>query len=211
MLLCGCGNKDIENLSKTDIELKYNEMKDKLIEYGKLVYENEQWLNDDAVEVDTMMQLKDLYERNGYDISMFKNPTTGKQCDLEKTMIEFIITDVSDLTNIKYEFNPVLVCGNEEFDNNVESIDDKYNDLYDKFVNYIGQLYDVDNIEKKNLDVGEYKITLKDLSDKKYDVSMFKNPVTGKQCDLEKSYSLLKVSIVDKKKDYKFNYYLNCE
>jgi len=212
-LLCGCGNVekiDSENLSKNEIELKYKEMENKLIEYGKLVYENEQWLNENAVEITTAMTLKDLSERNGYDITMFINPETKEKCNIDNTKIEFIINDVSDLNNIKYKFNPILVCGDDE-ETSGDSVNDKYSELYEKFISYVEEFYDIKNIESKNLSVGEYKVTLKDLQDKNYDVEIFKDPDTGKQCDLEESYSLLNVSIIDDKKDYKFNYYLQCE
>jgi len=86
-------------------------MENQLIKYGELVYVNMQWINDDAEPTSSFMTLKELHEINEYDISMFINPLTNKQCDLEKTKIEFIISDVSDLDNIVYEFVPVLVCG----------------------------------------------------------------------------------------------------
>jgi len=213
MLLCGCGKTVEEKLSNEEIDLKYREMEDKLIEYGKLVYENEQWLNDDAVETTTAMTLKDLFERNGYDISIFMDPKTNKQCDLTATRIEFVISDVTDLNDIKYEFNPILVCSEEDDDKVTTSddlIDDKYNEIYNKLISYTEEFYDVKSIENKNLSVGEYKLTLNDLKNEGYDISMFINPDTGKQCNLEKSYSLLNVSIINGEKDYIFDYFLYC-
>ena len=211
LLLCGCENTDNNEISDEEIDLKYKEMKNKLIEYGKLVYENEQWLNDEAVETTTAMKLKDLSERNGYDISMFVNPETNEQCDLENTRIEFIISDVTDLNHIKYEFNPILVCGDEDIDYTEENDDNGYINLHNQFVDYTEEFYDIENMEDKNLSVGEYKLTLNDLKNEGYDISMFINPNNGKQCDLEKSYSLLNVIIVDGEKEYIFNYYLNCD
>ena len=55
------------------------------------------------------MSLKEMQDINKYDISMFINPETGKQCDLEKTKIEFVVKS-STSTKTEYSFNPVVVC-----------------------------------------------------------------------------------------------------
>lgn len=60
LLLLGCQDNNNNGLTDKEIKLKYEEMKDKLIEYGKLVYENEQWLNKNSKVVRTYMTLRDL-------------------------------------------------------------------------------------------------------------------------------------------------------
>ena len=108
LFLFGCSKN---KLTDEEINLKYNEMENQLIKYGELVYVNEQWINEDAEPTTSFMTLKEMSEINKYDISMFVNPVTNKKCDLDKTKIIFTIKDVSDLNNIIYEFEPVLVCG----------------------------------------------------------------------------------------------------
>lgn len=212
MLLGGCNKNKEEKISEGEIALKYEEMENKLVEYGKLVYENEQWLNDEAVEITTAMTLKDLSDRNGYDISMFVDPKTNKQCDLDASMIEFIITNVNNLEDIKYEFNPVLVCGDYKSEVEYEDMpkEDYYN-LYDILVEYIEKVYDKNTLDSKNLDIGTYKVTLNDFQEMGYDISMFVNSKTGKQCDLNDTYVALEVVEDNGKKVYEYNYYLNCE
>ena len=67
LVLVGCQKNqifDYKELTDEEINIKYQEMKDKLIEYGKLIYENEQWLNDNSKIVTTYMTLKDLSKKN---------------------------------------------------------------------------------------------------------------------------------------------------
>lgn len=116
MMLVGCSQKCPEcssceeQINNYKIEQKEKELKDKLIEYGKLVYENDNWLKSGIDAGTYLMTLNELSERNNYDISMFVNPITGAACDKEKTRIEFILKEKAD-GNPKYEFNPVLDCG----------------------------------------------------------------------------------------------------
>jgi len=108
-LLSGCDKKEQKIQEENDN--KYEQMQEKLIEYGKLVYENDQWLNQDVDTITSVMTLKDLYERNHYDISMFVNPVTGEQCDLEKTKIVFILSGKKSDGTQNYKFEPYVDCG----------------------------------------------------------------------------------------------------
>lgn len=122
LLITGCnektnnsGDKDknitpvVKKLTQEEINLKYDEMKSKLIEYGKLIYENDTWTKGNVQVMTYHMSLKEMQDINKYDISMFINPETGKQCDLEKTKIEFVVKS-STSTKTEYSFNPVVVC-----------------------------------------------------------------------------------------------------
>jgi hypothetical protein len=105
-LIAGCGQKE----DAKNYDQEYQTMKEKLIEYGKLVYENYQWLNDETKNGTYPMTVKELGERNGYDISMFVNPETKKKCNLDKTRIEFIFNGKKADGTYDYKFNPVLDC-----------------------------------------------------------------------------------------------------
>ena len=205
LLLVGCQDNEPFDIDK--INLKYKEMEDKLVEYGKLVFENDQWLNENSQVLNTFMNLRDLFEENGYDISMFINPETNEQCDLDASMIEFIISDVSNVNDIKYEFNPVLVCSSDvEQDDTINKL---YNEYYDKLANYMESVYSQDVIG--NLEVGIYVSTLNDFRNMGYDISMFVNLDNGDLCDLERTYAVLEVKDSDIKDRYEFSYYLSCE
>lgn len=113
LLVCGCGkkkDKDIEEPKTIDFEAKREELNNKLLEYGKLVYENDAWIYGDIEKGVYFMTLKEMSERNKYDISMFVNPETNKACDIEMTKIEFYI-DGKEGNKNTYHYNPVLDCG----------------------------------------------------------------------------------------------------
>ena len=210
-IMVGCDKQLDDNYEQNKVDLKYEEMKNKLIEYGKLVYENEQWLNNDSVLIKTHMTLFDLSEKNGYDISMFVNPDTGKQCDLHNSKIEFIILNVDDLENIKYEFNPVLVC-DDKYDSTDE---DNLNnvELYNKLISYMVDIYDNDEYMNVGLNPQIYRLSLNELEQKGYDISMFVNPDTGKQCNLDNTYGVFEIleTTDNGKTDYVFGGVLDCQ
>lgn len=113
LLVCGCGKKNdkgVEEPKTIDFESKREELNNKLLEYGKLVYENDTWIYGDIEKGVYFMTLKEMSERNKYDISMFVNPETNEACDVETTKIEFYI-DGKDGNKNTYHYNPVLDCG----------------------------------------------------------------------------------------------------
>lgn len=109
LLLCGCNNKK-EKTDPIDLDAVKKELNNKLIEYGKLIYENDTWIYGDNEPGVYLMNLKEMSERNGYDISMFVNPETKETCNIEKTRIEFYIKGKTGDKN-DYYFVPVLDCG----------------------------------------------------------------------------------------------------
>ena len=205
------GNIDSNDITSKDmVVLKYEGMKEKLIEYGKLFYENEEYLNDNSKEVFYFKNLNDLSLEKGYDISMFIDPLSGKQCDLELSGIQFIIRDVSNLDNIIYDFNPLLVCGEKS---NELAYGDLKNDLdeklYEYMFDYLPKIYDKDSIVVEPF---TYKATLKEFQQKGYDISMFKNADTGKQCDLEETYIQVDVLVSeDGQRGYSYRMYVSCD
>lgn len=114
-LLTGCLKKD-EKVEETPIDEsvkliseKKEELTNKLLEYGKMIYDNDYWLNGNIEPMVYYMTLSEMEERNKYDISMFYNPVTNKKCDKENTRIEFIVKEKTE-NKTKYEYNPVLDC-----------------------------------------------------------------------------------------------------
>lgn len=219
LLLLGCQDNNNNGLTDKEIKLKYEEMKDKLIEYGKLVYENEQWLNKNSKIVRTYMTLRDLSLNNQYDISMFVNPKTGKKCNLDNTKIEFIISNVDDLENIEYKFNPILVCDveNSSSGNLASGLDDMNevvagsNNLYNVLISYMVSIYYKDEYMNGGLKPNIYKISLREFEKMGYDISKFYDE-TGKKCDLDNSYGIFEIygTTKDGKTDYAFGGNLDC-
>ena len=115
LITAGCGKcEECEDCQKVleeyKIAISKETLENKLIEYGKLVYENDTWLKGGIEPRIYFMTLKELNERNGYDISMFVNPTSKEMCDLENTRIEFIVEEKTQGETI-YKFNAKLDCG----------------------------------------------------------------------------------------------------
>lgn len=116
--LAGCNKKEKKEEVKVDetkeeekiIASKKSELEEKLLEYGKLVYENDTWLNGGIEPFTYFMTLKEMNERNKYDINMFVNPVTGESCNLDNTRVEFIVKEKTTDKTI-YEWNTVLDCG----------------------------------------------------------------------------------------------------
>ncbi len=104
---CDCGN-----LEKTDEEIKkenYDKLGSKLFEYLNDMYNNDIWMNG-GLEPETYKITLKEFESKGYDISMFINPITGNQCDLENTYGAFIVIGTKDDGKTDYTFNMGLSC-----------------------------------------------------------------------------------------------------
>lgn len=109
LLMCGCG-KNESSVKEVDYSSDIEAMRNKLIEYGKLIYENDVWIKGNVEPGVYFMTLTDMSEHNGYDISMFVNPKTKEVCDPILTRIEFIVSDKTTTEKTDYEFHPVLSC-----------------------------------------------------------------------------------------------------
>lgn len=115
ILLAGCTNdcekcevKECEKCEtkECDEKLTFNktDLEETLVNYGNLIYNNKYWINDNTKAGTYSMTLKEMYEVNDYDISMFLD----NKCKLNTTKIEFIVSQVSP--KFEYKFIPVLDC-----------------------------------------------------------------------------------------------------
>lgn len=115
ILLAGCTNdcekckvKQCEKCEtkECDEKLTFNktDLEETLVNYGNLIYNNKYWINDNTKVGTYSMTLKEMYEVNDYDISMFLD----NKCKLNTTKIEFIVSQVSP--KFEYKFNTVLDC-----------------------------------------------------------------------------------------------------
>lgn len=100
-LITGC-NKECE-VCYSDIKYTKEELENQLIVYGKYMYESDYWINK-ASKGTYYMTIKEMYEVNKYDITMFMD----YNCKLDTTKIEFIVK--SEYPNFDYEYNAVLDC-----------------------------------------------------------------------------------------------------
>lgn len=112
LLLTGCSSKNetIEEIITTkpvvDKKEKLTEAENILLNYGKLIYETEEWQNVN-LEIKTYeTTLKEMNEVNGFDISAFNNYI---KCDVDTTKIQYIVEGKEEGKLIT-RLNPVLDC-----------------------------------------------------------------------------------------------------
>lgn len=112
LLLTGCSSKNetteeiITTKPVVDKKEKLTEAKNILLNYGKLIYETEEWQNVN-LEIKTYeTTLKEMNEVNGFDISAFNNYI---KCDVDTTKIQYIVEGKEEGKLIT-RLNPVLDC-----------------------------------------------------------------------------------------------------
>lgn len=119
-LLVGCSAKEkecnCENIEpkKTDLDVineKNQELSEILINYLKEIYDNDEWMNGGKESQVHKITLKE-FEAKGKDISMFVNPLTKKQCDLENTYGSFVIYGTKPDGKTDYNFLAYIACQN---------------------------------------------------------------------------------------------------
>ena len=112
LLLTGCSSKNetteeiITTKPVVDKKEKLTEAENILLNYGKLIYESEEWQNIN-LEIKTYeTTLKEMNEVNGFDISAFNNYI---KCDVDTTKIQYIVEGKEEGKLIT-RLNPVLDC-----------------------------------------------------------------------------------------------------
>lgn len=110
VLFAGCSSTKEDTKPKEELGYNKDVLEAKLLEYGKMVYDNDTWLKGGIEPLTYYMTLKEMSERNNYDISMFVNTKTKKPCDPENTKIEFIVSTQTKEGETNYKYNPVLDC-----------------------------------------------------------------------------------------------------
>ena len=68
-----------------------------------------------------------------------------------------------------------------------EILEESYMKLSTKLIEYLEDIYNNPQYMNGGLEPNTYIVTLGELKDKGYDISMFVNPNTNKACDLEKT------------------------
>ncbi len=87
-------------------EEKLTEAENILLNYGKLIYETEEWQNIN-LEIKTYeTSLREMNEVNGFDISAFNDYI---KCDIDTTKIQYIVEGKEEEKLIT-RLNPVLDC-----------------------------------------------------------------------------------------------------
>lgn len=85
-------------------------LEQKLIDYGKKIYESDTWTKGGIEPLTYYTTLEEMKTVFGFDISMFVNETTQKPCDADKTRIEFVVTSEKKAAQTTYTLKPVLYC-----------------------------------------------------------------------------------------------------
>lgn len=77
----------------------------------------------------------------------------------------------------------LTACGKTD-----EELDKEFDDkVYNTLINYSAKVYDNNQYQKYQILDNQYYISLKNLKELGYDISMFNRPSTKKQCDLEQT------------------------
>ena len=112
LLLTGCSSKNetteeiITTKPVVDKKEKLTEAENILLNYGKLIYETEEWQNINLGIKTYETTLKEMNEVNGFDISAFNNYI---KCDVDTTKIQYIVEGKEEGKLIT-RLNPVLDC-----------------------------------------------------------------------------------------------------
>ena len=74
----------------------------------------------------------------------------------------------------------LTACGKTD-----EELDKEFDDkVYNTLINYSAKVYDNNQYQKYQILDNQYYISLKNLKELGYDISMFNRPSTKKQCDI---------------------------
>lgn len=95
-----------EPSEKEKISLMHNE----LLEYGKIIFENDHWLGGDKQPGVYYYPLEDIEKNEFYHFSSFNDPITNQPCDKRLTRVELILKDKEKIENQSYEIRAVLYC-----------------------------------------------------------------------------------------------------
>ena len=93
-----------------------------------------------------------------------------------------------------------------------EKLKEGYMVLNDKIIEYLKEVYDPSKIDMDSLEPTTYVVTLREFKEKGYDVSMFINPVSMKECNLDESYGRFIIigTNEDGTPDYTYSTNLDC-
>lgn len=90
-----------------------NELEKKLMNQAKEIFETDAWTKG-GINVGTYtLTLRDLKEDMKLDISEYKNSNTDEACDIDKSKIDFIVSEQTEPDKTNYELKVTIVCGEE--------------------------------------------------------------------------------------------------
>ena len=101
-ILSGCTNKVVEDKMET--------LKKDLNEKAKEIFGTDEWTKGGVKEGTYTVTLRDIKEKMNKDVSEYKNPDTNKECDLDKTKIDFIVSTQKEEGKTNYKIKITLVC-----------------------------------------------------------------------------------------------------
>ncbi len=101
LLVIGC-NK----LSEKQIK----ELESKLMEQAEEIFITDLWTNGGIKTGTYTLTLRDLKEKMKLDISEFKNPNTKEYCDIDKSKIEFVVSEQKEPDKTNYQLKVAVIC-----------------------------------------------------------------------------------------------------
>ena len=99
LLTFGCGKND-------NVKEERNEVVKTLESYAEEIFNTEAWMSGGIKEGTYSVNVKDMKEKMGYDVTMFENA----ECDLENTKVEFVVTKQTHNEKTNYSFNYIYDC-----------------------------------------------------------------------------------------------------
>ena len=104
-----CNCDDVQLTDDEKLQNGYMELNDKMIEYLKEIYDTDEYVNEDGETTVYTITLGEI-SKKGYDISMFVDPVTGKQCNLDESYGRFIILGTREDGTLDYTYNVNIDC-----------------------------------------------------------------------------------------------------
>ena len=197
-IITGCSNNKNDLNNNLDDNMTYIDMNEQLIEYGNEILEE---LGNSNEKVDLFVSLDELSNKYNYDISIFVNKSDGKLCDT-KTSGVFIKKD--DTTLDDGNVSSKLLC-DDGSDLEVDSLE-----LYKHMIKYLNDIYNNDNWMNGEVEPSVNVVTLRELKEKGYDISMFINKKTNKLCDLDLTRGIFEIFGINEdgttNYEYRFDY-----
>ena len=187
LMIVGCNKKNepTPKPTPTNVEkLSMVELREELVKLSEELKEKKAYESYEVKDNIAFISIKDIGEKEGYDITHFKNGV-NQSCDIEKSGVQFIIFQGVLETNIILdgcEKNENM-SNNDVFlnDENADEGQKTYMRAQQKIYEYAEEIYKGKKYNSFKKVDGKYTITINELKDLGYDISMFSS------YDLDKS------------------------
>lgn len=106
---CDCDVVDDNLTDEEKINMRYEELNAKLLEYLEDIYSKGDFVNNSGDSKVYEYNLNDISDM-GYDISMFVNPVTNESCNKEDTSGKIIVFGTNEIAELDYTYSTRVSC-----------------------------------------------------------------------------------------------------